>query len=162
MTGIRVVVSGSEEVIRGLGQLPAFIQDRVGRAIQGIGIELANRVKERKLSGQVLNVRTGRLRSSIVSRFYQMGGIAFATVGTNVVYGKFWEYGFHGVQQVRAHTRRIAGRDLEAGGLKLAEGVGFVRAHPRLVNVAARPFLRPTQEEMRDEARAKIMAAVRG
>lgn len=160
--GVAVVVEGGEEIIAALRNLPPLIQRRVASTIQGLGLELANRVKATKLSGQVLNVRTGRLRASIVSHFIEQGPVAFAVVGTNVIYGGYWERGFHGMQQVRQHTRRVVGRDLLHGRERIASGLGFVRAHTRVVNVAARPFLAPSLAEMQTEARQKIAAALHG
>lgn len=164
---IEIIITGEEKVVGSFVAIPDLIRARVKQALAGLGIELANRVKATKLSGQVLKVRSGRLRNSINSRVTQAGDVYAATVGTKVVYGRFWELGFSGTESVRAHTRHVAGRDvrgsrpdLKSGRGKIAQGLGFVRAHDRIVHQAPRPFLRPAFNEMRGIARERLTAAL--
>src|SRR5437879_1550606 len=57
-----------------------------------------------------LGIKTGRLIKSIVSEVSPSERGVVGRVGTNVVYAPFHEFGFHGAQEVRAHTRAIGGR----------------------------------------------------
>jgi phage gpG-like protein len=95
-------------------------------------------------------------------------------VGTNVAYGAFHEFGFRGVQNVKAHTRVIGQvdrfgaeidsrrvlrdrkknfigfKDTRKQAARMKSGfvfVQFVRAHSRRVNYKGRPFVRPGVEQ---------------
>ena len=76
------------------------MRDGIGRAV----LRVQRRVKE-KLSGEVLNVRTGRLRRSIVERVESSGSVVTGIVGTNVEYAAPHEYGFIGVVTVKESLR---------------------------------------------------------
>jgi hypothetical protein len=101
------------------------VRELVRQVVQALGIELQRKVKAEKLSGQVLNVRTGRLRRSINEETHDAGDVVESTVGTPVVYGRFWELGFDGVEQVKAHTATAFGVEQQ------------VRAHTRTVHGGA-------------------------
>jgi len=131
-------VTGADEVARRFENASAQIRLRVRQVVQGLGIELQRKVKEEKLSGQVLRVQSGRLRRSVNEQTTESGDVVESTVGTPVVYGRFWELGFDGAEQVKAHTRTAHGV------------VQQVRAHSRTVHQAARPFLQPALAEMKD------------
>jgi hypothetical protein len=91
------------------------------------GTNVLNRqIVQRKLSGQVLRVRTDMLRSSfhIVRAREQPGVGIYGLVSTNIVYARIHEKGFTGTVIVRAHTRRT----------------GPVRQHSRQLNVRARRY----------------------
>lgn len=68
-------------------------------------------MQSRYLSGNPLRVRTGKLRSNWQVRGQRRGDEFAAIVSTNTEYAAVQNYGFKGVQNVRAHTRR-----LRAGG----------------------------------------------
>ncbi len=101
------------------------------RELEVQGVELAQYVKFRKLSGQVLHVRTGTLRRSIHASPHL--GEGYVDVGTNVPYARVWELGFRGTVSVAAHLRH-----LKSGK------VSRVRSYTMKRNDAARPFLRPS------------------
>lgn len=50
---------------------------------------------------------SGRLRQSIGTALISNGNTITGQIGTNVSYGAYHEFGFHGTQQVRAHTRIV-------------------------------------------------------
>lgn len=153
-------------------------REKVVRTTKSLGIQLSNNVKRTKLTGQVLNVRTGRLRSSINARFEDAGDEVSSTVGTAVPYGRFWELGFVGVVTVRAHVREIKSRSVMLWGEPRrrtradaldavdhsvnAVGVAFVRSHQRRISEPARPFLQPALHEIRDKAIADLLRAIGG
>jgi len=101
------------------------------------------RVKSPYLSGKALRRRTGRLRNSVFPQVKIQGDKVLGTIGTNVLYGRFWELGFVGGVQVRAHERLIA----QAFGKSIAPRRIRVRAHSRQIDQEARPFLRPAMED---------------
>ncbi len=127
-----------------------------------------NTVKFQFLSGQALHKRTGRLINSINIREQESPEMMSETIGTYVPYGRFWELGFHGVEHVNPFVRRQRSRnvrgvreDLKSGRGRIAEGVAFVRAHDRVVNMAARPFLRPALQRAASQVLAELQAGTR-
>lgn len=97
-----------------------------------------------KSGGKTL-YKSGNLMDSITSD----SGSDFAAVGTNMIYGNVHQFGFDGDVNVRAHARRVRGRDVwgqgEGRGRRkqrlVASGVGFVRAHSRRMKIPKRTFL---------------------
>lgn len=133
MIELTTEVLGAEAVELHFGSLADDVRQRVRQRVESLGLELLRKVKEEKLSGQVLNVRTGRLRRSINEQTTVDGDRVQSAVGTNVAYARPWELGFRGIEQVRAHLR-----------------LGHqVRAHARHVNIAPRSFLISSLDEMR-------------
>lgn len=159
--------------VTGLAEVQARLDgsvDRVRRALADstlrLAIEAQRKVMAEKLSGQVLHVRTGRLRRSMNVQPISEGARVGASTGTNVVYGRFWELGFDGVEQVRAHTRQVSSRNvvakIEGKRRQIAKGVAFVKAHARRVHASPRPFLSVVLAEMRERAIAQMTADVKG
>lgn len=152
-------VLGAERVAARLSNAGPRVRERVRTEVQRLGLELLRKVKAEKLTGQVLNVRTGRLRRSINYREILGGDASYqARVGTNVSYGRFWELGFQGAQQVREHIRTIR----QSFGRPIFPVQSVVHAHSRNVNQAPRPFLQSSLDEMRAEVRQRLLVAVQG
>jgi phage gpG-like protein len=114
---------------------------------------------------------TGRLRNSVVSKVDRTPDKITGRAGSNLSYAAFHEFGFHGVENVKGHTRVVQqvsangevfdGRDQlkdRAGvligfrqGRKAATGkqrggivvVQYVKPHRRRVDYPGRPYLRP-------------------
>lgn len=120
-----------------------------------LAVALQRRIKERKLTGQVLNVRTGRLRRSINFAVVESGDEISASVGTNVVYARLWELG--GVIPARVLEARSKGALYWPGA---RHPVARVTQPSR--TVAARPFLRPALDEMRARIRRELRGAIKG
>lgn len=131
-----------------------YMQTAVHTAITRLTIKMQGMVKADKLSGQVLNVRTGNLRRS-VNQKVELDPMAgpIGTVGTNEVYARPHEMGFKGEVQIREHLRTIK----MAWGRTLAEPVTApVRSHTKQVNLPARSFLRSALEDIRPEIQPTI------
>jgi hypothetical protein len=62
---IKGTVTGDEAARRALSQGADNLPRRMSDTITKLTLKLTRRVKEQKLSGQVLNARTGRLRRSV-------------------------------------------------------------------------------------------------
>lgn len=148
-------VVGAEAVTARLLGAGERVRESIRKEIARLTIEAQSDVK-RKLSGEVLNVRTGRLRRSITQTVRVERDAIVGRVGTNVEYGRAWEQGF----TVRA-------RVIEAINKKALYWPGA--RHPvRSVfqperKVGARPFLKPALDAKRSAIRDRITAAtVRG
>lgn len=152
-------VIGAAQVQAGLALVPERTRARVRKTIAALTLEILRKVKAEKLSGQVLRNQTGTLRRSINQRVEDSPLGITGSVGTNLRYGKRWEQGYTGPEQVKAHMRAIK----QAWGRPLATPVRVqVRAFTRQLDIKARPFLRPVLDEMRAEVLARLEAAVRG
>lgn len=172
---IQGVVYGDRETVASLREMTPKLHAAVVQHVERLAILISNDVKENRLSGQALKVRTGRLRRSINYRIEQQPSSVFGIVGTNVEYAARHEFGFHGTEQVREYLRRRRGQikaDMAAHGKKMGKLRGHrdshdqselirVRAHQRKVNYAGHPFLRPALKDAADEIRAGFREALR-
>jgi len=138
---------GDRALLARMGNVSSRVKAKVDEAVSRLGYMLQRKVQVDKLTGQVLRVRTDRLRGSIspssgesASRFVFTSTSAIAYVGTKVPYGVAWERGIsaHDIVPIRAKALRF-----EIGG----EVVFSKRAH--IPAQAARPFLQPTLYELR-------------
>lgn len=166
---INASVTGMQKVVVRMSRA-RDLRFALASATLRLAIEAQRKVKDEKLAGQVLKVHSGRLRRSINVRTIEDAGMVGASTGTNVIYGRYWELGFTGVQSVRGFTREKASNNVNQvvrgpGGklkrMRVASGVTFVGAHTREVNQPARPFLSAVLGEMRDQARADLILAAR-
>ena len=159
-----VEVKGAARVRANLAKISDKIRARVRQAVERSAIEVQRKVKQEKLTGGVLNVRTGRLRRSITTKTTEDGAVITGTTGTNVSYGAAWERGFDKVANIRSYVRRIKGRDVrgKVDGKRqvVARGVATVRAHTRHMKQQARPFLRPSLDELSTKIRERLTRAV--
>lgn len=157
---IAAYLVGDDQALERLRALPEAVSSRLLRAITQLGIELQRNVEQDKLSGQVLQSRTGSLKSSIDFRVDQSGGAFAASVFSTSRYAAVQEYGFAGTVSVRASLRRIR----EAFGRPIAEKTISVRAYDRRMNLPERSFLRSALEDIapviRDEVEAALSEAV--
>lgn len=88
-------IVGASDVLKALGEKPAQVRESVRGALDRWASELASYIRDDKLSGGVLNVRSGDLRSSIYPLRDETdtsvtGG---ARGGGGIVYAKIHEYG---------------------------------------------------------------------
>lgn len=142
-------VIGGEAAIARFNAMPGRLRQELVAGIGRAVLKLQARVKDGKLSDEVLHVRSGRLRRSITGRVTQDADRVTGIVGTNVIYGRVHEYGFEGVVTVREHLRRaVSGAAVN------------VRAHSRHMNLPQRSFLRTALAEMAPEIRTEFEQAV--
>lgn len=145
------------------------------------GLEFVVTTSKREfLSGSPLRRITGRLQSGMTQSVTRSGDQVIGRVGNNVKYAAFHEFGFHGVMNVRAHSRvmqnvNAKGENIAVTPRKVISGVlqtrkeiakkqrggfvsvQFVKAHSRKVNYAGRPFVRPALEAMQPNIKAEIV-----
>lgn len=149
-------ILGSEDLINRLTAAPVNIQTALQTSVSRMALRLLARVKSDKLSGQVLKVRTGRLRRSINQRVVREGQGVYGYVGTNVDYGRTHEFGFKGAVSVRAHLRTVT----QAFGKPIPPTQQQVGAHTRKVNLPEKSFLRSALREMQPEIERTMREAV--
>lgn len=123
---------------------------------------------------------TGRLRQSVTSKVSRSADRVTGQVGSAVKYAAFHEFGFHGVMNVKAHSRILQNVNAKGDSIAVTPGkvisgvlqtrkqiarkqkggfvsVQFVKAHQRNVNYAGKPFVRPALEAMTPQIKAEIV-----
>lgn len=149
---------GDRQLVAQLGALPKAIQDNIAKTVDMLGLRLIANVVTQKLSGQVLKRRTGRLAASIArggaqtrSKFEQTSTTAIAYVGTNVTYGRTWEYGAH-VPAYEIRPKNGQALHFFSHGAEIFAKVVHMPAR----DIKARPYLAPALQEMKPQIIAEI------
>ncbi|MGH7044936.1 MAG: hypothetical protein ACREE2_00930 [Stellaceae bacterium] len=148
---------GAASVLDRLRGLAGEANGGVARAVAKLGIDLQNHVQQDKLSGQVLAIHSGNLKSSIAVSLAQTAGSVTATVSSGLDYAAAQEYGFFGVVNVKASLRQIK----EAFGRPISAKTISVAAHSRRMDLPARSFLRSALDDMSADIGAGIEDALR-
>ena len=130
-------------VITKAGVLPAKINDAAEAGLK-LGLEAVVDISKREfLQGPRparLGEVTGRLRQSVGYQVQRQDGKIIGTVGTNVVYGAYHEFGFKGFAHVKGFPRVIGKKGKASATFKEVQSVS---AHNRQVDYKGRPFVRP-------------------
>jgi phage gpG-like protein len=148
---LTVQLVGDDRLVARLEAMPGRLHDGIARAVTRLGFELQRRVQE-KLSGEVLKVRTGTLRSSINTQITDTPTEVSATVGTNVAYARYHEYGVARSWVIEARNAQVL--RFTIGGQTL-----FRRrvTHPPLPE---RSFLRSALAEMAPQIEEGLREAI--
>lgn len=146
---IQGTVVGGEAAVARFDSMPGRLRQELLRGVGRAVLLVQRDVKESKLSGQVLNVRTGRLRRSINTSVTGSTDVVVGTVGTNVSYAHAQEYGFRGVETVREHLRTT-----KRGAMAM------VRSFQRNANIPEHSFLRSSLQEMQPQIRQEFQDAL--
>ncbi|MBV9861890.1 MAG: phage virion morphogenesis protein [Alphaproteobacteria bacterium] len=152
---ITAALTGADALQERLAALPSAAARRLAQTIESLGLALREDV-QRKLSGAVLQQRSGRLAASITARFATVGGAAEAAIGTDVVYAAIHEYG-----------GRLPAREVMPQGARAlafpwkGKQRFFKRVEIPAVTMPERSFLRAALDEMAPEIREAVAAAVR-
>jgi hypothetical protein len=148
---------GDDTVLAWLRDTPDAVASGIARAITQLGIDLQRKIQEEELSGQMLAVRSGALKSSIDLQIDQSGDDVSATVSSDSAYSHAHEYGFPGTVDVRASLRRIT----QAFGRPISEKTINVRSYRRRMDLPERSFMRSALEDMDPAIRDEVEAALR-
>lgn len=150
---------------------PKLFVEQMRLANMEASAALVRKIKEEKLRGQVLNRISGTLLRSWAAKVPPLA-IADGWLGgggTNLNYAIAHEFGVDKEKSinVRAHTRRVASRDVlrqgAASSLKTkktsgvrAEGIAFVHTFVRQqhTKLTERRYARSSLEEIRDKVKA--------
>jgi hypothetical protein len=151
--GIQVHIFGKDELVAKYRRIASNMPTIVNTAMQTQMTQLADYVRSGKLSGQVLNRRSGALSRSIYGTSSNSSGSVVGKVGSRgVPYANIWENtgsAAHTVEAINAKALRF-----EIGG-----SVVFAKR----VNIPAqnaRPFLRPALNERREAILQALRSAV--
>src|SRR5208283_1756428 len=131
---LTVEIDGDAELRARFAAMPESIRAALARKIAGLAQRLEDKIKNDKLSGEVLRARSGRLRQSIAARLEESGAALFAV---GVKYAAAQEYGFDGAESVSAHSRAIR----EAFGRAITPKTIFVNAFSRHMRLPERSYM---------------------
>lgn len=155
-------VIGGPEVASKLRAKVAAASAAIGTAVDAEALNMVGYVQTRKLSGEVLQQRTGRLANSITAgpRTEEKGVIS-RTVGTNVEYARIHELG--GTIDHPGGTPYFLDRAtgmavFVAKTSEYAAGLPVTQAHP--IHMPERSFLRSSLKELEPVIRQRIGVAL--
>lgn len=123
------------------------VKVEVRRTITALTLKLQRMVQEDMLSGQRLNVQSGRLRGSLASKVEETGGVIEGIVsagGAHVKYAFIHEFGLSAAISIKEHLKHIK----QAFGRPITPRDVLVKAHSRVVNFKERRFMRDSLDEI--------------
>lgn len=154
---ITAILIGHKDISPYLKKIYPSTLEALNESVGRLALKLLRKVKEEKLSGQVLKNRTGTLRRSINQRIDKTETGVVASVGTNKSYAAAHEYGFTGTVTVKEHMRQIK----QAFGRPISPTEVRVRTHSMVMHVPQRSFLRSSLKEMDAEIRTGLRDALK-
>lgn len=153
---LNVTLTGDRELIERFASMPDRVRAALVQKVSYLALGLEEKVKK-KLSGDVLKVRTGNLRRSIQHKVDQSAAAVTGTVYSSgdVKYAAIHEFG----GRTKAHVIEAA------SGKTLAFTMNGKQVFARRVNhpgskIPERSFLRSSLTDMRDEIVAGLHQAV--
>lgn len=149
---IAAKLSGAAAAVDRLRAVRAEAVAGVARMVTRLGLDLQSNVQQNKLSGQLLRVRSGKLRGSIAARTEESGTAVTASVYSDLDYAAAQEYGFFGTVGVRASLRQVK----EAFGRPIVPKTIAVGAYQRRMDLPQRSFLRSALDDMSPEIDERI------
>ena len=135
------------------------VKAEIRRTINALTLKLQRTVQEDKLSGQNLNVQSGRLRGSVSSRVDESIDEIEGTVGaggTLVGYGFVHEFGLEKTLNIKAHLRTIK----KAFGRPITPKQITIGTHTRKAYFLERRFMRDSLDEVAKIVPKNIEAAI--
>jgi phage gpG-like protein len=149
-------LSGTDELDRQLATLPAALMAKIDAKTRELAEALAVRVREQKLSGQVLQTRSGALKASIVAEVANDGETITASVGSvgDIKYAAIQEYGGRTAAHDILPDKAQALAFIVGGGLRFARHVH----HPGST-LPARGYLSSALAEQQAEIVAELTDA---
>jgi phage gpG-like protein len=148
-------LDGAEALDRRLADLPFAMRAQLEAKARELAATLVTRIRDEKLSGQVLATRSGALKASISAEILNSGDTVQATVGSvgDVKYAAIQEYGGRTSAHEILPSKAKALAFLGGGGLRFAGRVN----HPGST-LPARAYLLATLNEASDEIVAALAA----
>ena len=151
-------VTGAREVIERLGAMPQQIREAAKGSLDAWATELAAYIKADKLSGQVLNRRTGLLSGSVhpLTEDAERGIVGGAGAGAGVPYARIHEFG----GLIPAHE--VVARNAKALAFTID---GITRFATRVqipdVEMPERSYMRSSFDEKSPQGLEELRAAVK-
>lgn len=158
-----VVIAGASETATLFGKLADDVHQKIVAKVYGLALLVENRAKQ-KLSGEVLNVRTGQLRANVQSDVSQQdeGVVGRVFVTRNVKYAAIHEFG--GVIKHPGGTAywidpKTGMAEFISNKSRLANLLPRTKPHP--IPMPERSYMRSSLTEYKDEIINQLSAGVR-
>jgi hypothetical protein len=156
---IEAKVVGGAETAQRFAMAGTRLRESMKGTIHTLGEELRDSAQGRAPA------RKGKLRKSFRARDFEKGLVVGTRVSAKKYYARFVEQGIGPVTAaVKTYARRTKSGSVRAGEpghkKKVAQGIVFVKAHPRKMFSKPRPFLAPAVEGMRQAIMARIEGTI--
>ncbi|MBK3374784.1 hypothetical protein [Acinetobacter baumannii] len=135
------------------------VRAEIRRTVNALTLKLQRTIQEDMLTGQRLNVQSGRLRGSVSSKVEEDKDWIEGTVGaggTLVPYAFAHEFGLKGAMAIKAHLRMIK----KVFGQPITPRQIMIKAHSRKVDMQERRFMRDSLDEVAKIVPKNIDAAI--
>ena len=135
------------------------VRAEIRRTVNALTLKLQRTIQEDMLTGQRLNVQSGRLRGSVSSKVEEDKDWIEGTVGAGgalVPYAFAHEFGLKGAVSIKAHLRTIK----KAFGRPITPKQVMVNAFSRKVNFRERRMMRDALEQVGKIVPKNIDAAI--
>lgn len=154
---MNVTLVGKEQFFARMDAMPTRVHDELFSEITNLSLDLENYIKNDKLLGQVLNQRSGRLRSSIHHDVDDAGAVITGRVfsAAPMPYAAIHEYG----GTIPAHTIY----PVKAAALRFVMGgatVFAMKVNIPDVQMPERSFMRSALSDMAGRITSRLEAAV--
>jgi phage gpG-like protein len=146
-------LTGADALENDLANLPADLQARLEAKSRDLARALVAKVRDEKLSGGVLQTKTGALKDSISADISLEGGSLTATIGSfgDIKYAAIQEYGGRTSAHEIVADKARALAFLVGGALRFARRV----SHPGST-IPPHAYLLSSLDESRDEIVAEL------
>lgn len=152
---VRTRVSGTSEYVQRLTSMPEAVQAAIEKKMRLQAADISARIKQ-KLSGELLNVKSGALRNSIYARIYSSKNRVLLSVGSrgDVPYAALHNYG--GVVQHPgvSSDKVVVFRD-KGGSKVFSRGIS-----PHSIPIPERNFVESTIDDSKGELIQDLIDAV--
>jgi len=135
------------------------VRAEIRRTVNALTLKLQRTIQEDMLTGQRLNVQSGRLRGSVSSKVEEDEDWIEGTVGAGgalVPYAFAHEFGLKGAMAIKAHLRMIK----KVFGQPISPRQIMIKAHSRKVDMKERRFMRDSLDEVAKIVPKNIDAAI--
>lgn len=135
------------------------VRAEIRRTVNTLTLKLQRTIQEDMLTGQRLNVQSGRLRGSVSSKVEEDKDWIEGTVGAGgalVPYAFAHEFGLKGAMAIKAHLRMIK----KVFGQPITPRQIMIKAHSRKVDMKERRFMRDSLDEVAKIVPKNIDAAI--
>ncbi|OTG83254.1 hypothetical protein B9T33_02260 [Acinetobacter sp. ANC 5054] len=135
------------------------VRAEIRRTVNALTLKLQRTIQEDMLTGQRLNVQSGRLRGSVSSKVEEDKDWIEGTVGAGgalVPYAFAHEFGLKGAMAIKAHLRMIK----KVFGQPITPRQIMIKAHSRKVDMEERRFMRDSLDEVAKIVPKNIDAAI--
>lgn len=135
------------------------VRAEIRRTVNALTLKLQRTIQEDMLTGQRLNVQSGRLRGSVSSKVEEDKDWIEGTVGAGgalVPYAFAHEFGLKGAMAIKAHLRMIK----KVFGQPITPRQIMIKAHSRKVDMQERRFMRDSLDEVAKIVPKNIDAAI--